>query len=259
MALQIYSLLRRAEIVVAASPIFFYSVTAQLKALIDRSQALWSRKYRLRLSDPLSKTRKGFLLSLGGSRGKRLFEGARLVAQYFFDAVDAEYNGDLTYPGIENADDIKNHPALAADVEHTAKALLKPLQDRRKILFVSRADACRSQMAAAFAQWRVGQNFEVLTAGIEPAAGIHPDLIEVMAEKGLDVAFRSPASLEKILQHYRPDVIIHLDPADESPSLAGIKRIDWDLGDREIQSFPALKRQRDRLEDMTKQTLSEIG
>ena len=51
MSKEIFGLLREAEIVVAASPVFFYSVTAQLKALIDRSQALWSRKYRFRFAD----------------------------------------------------------------------------------------------------------------------------------------------------------------------------------------------------------------
>ena len=77
-------LLREAEIVVVASPVFFYSVTSQLKALIDRSQTFWSRKYRFKLSDPLKKTRKGCYLSMGGSSGKQLFEGVDLVARYFF-------------------------------------------------------------------------------------------------------------------------------------------------------------------------------
>ena len=68
---EVYELLREAELVVAASPVFFYSVTAQLKALIDRSQTLWSRKYRFRLADPLKKTRQGCFLSMGGSSGRR--------------------------------------------------------------------------------------------------------------------------------------------------------------------------------------------
>ena len=50
---EIYPLLRSTDVIVVATPIFFYSVTAQLKALIDRSQALWSRKYKLKLTDPV--------------------------------------------------------------------------------------------------------------------------------------------------------------------------------------------------------------
>ena len=47
MAHEIYPLLRAADAVVLASPIYFYNVTAQLKAPIDRSQTLWARKYKL--------------------------------------------------------------------------------------------------------------------------------------------------------------------------------------------------------------------
>ena len=57
---EIFPLLREADVILLASPIYFYNVTAQLKALIDRCQTLWSRIYRLNLEDPGSKTRRGF-------------------------------------------------------------------------------------------------------------------------------------------------------------------------------------------------------
>ena len=57
---EIYPLLRRADIIVMATPIFFYGATAQLKALIDRSQALWSRRYIHKIEDPGVKWRRGF-------------------------------------------------------------------------------------------------------------------------------------------------------------------------------------------------------
>ncbi len=46
---EIYPLLREAELVVVATPIFFYNMTAQLKAVIDRCQTFWARKYKLKL------------------------------------------------------------------------------------------------------------------------------------------------------------------------------------------------------------------
>ena len=61
----IYALVRRAEVVVMASPIFFYNMTAQLKAVVDRCQTFWARKYKLRLSDPAKKTKRGFFLAVG--------------------------------------------------------------------------------------------------------------------------------------------------------------------------------------------------
>ena len=72
MSREIYGLLRRADIVVAASPVFFYGVTAQLKALIDRCQTLWARRYTLKLNDPGHRTRRGFMLAVGATAGKQL-------------------------------------------------------------------------------------------------------------------------------------------------------------------------------------------
>ena len=67
---EIYPLLREADVIVLASPIYFYNVTAQIKALIDRSQALWSRKYKLNLADPARNYRRGFYCPWGLPEGK---------------------------------------------------------------------------------------------------------------------------------------------------------------------------------------------
>ena len=97
----IYPLFRQADIIVMASPVFFYGPTAQMKAVIDRTQALWARKYVHKLIDPGRKWRQGFLLSLGATKGKNLFNGISLTARYFFDAVGASFEGTLTYRQIE--------------------------------------------------------------------------------------------------------------------------------------------------------------
>ena len=73
-----------------ATPIFFYSVSAQAKALIDRTQALWARRYVIKQDFP-GPERQGVLLAVGATHGKLLFVGARLVAKYFFDAIDAAF------------------------------------------------------------------------------------------------------------------------------------------------------------------------
>ena len=65
--------MRKADLVVLATPIFFYGATAQLKSLIDRSQALWSRKYALGLDDPGRKWRKGTVVNRGCHQGQRIF------------------------------------------------------------------------------------------------------------------------------------------------------------------------------------------
>ena len=82
---EIYPLMRRAEVVVIATPIFFYNMTAQLKAVIDRCQTFWARKYKLKLKDPGASMRRGFLLAVGAStKGKNLFDGLHLTARVLF-------------------------------------------------------------------------------------------------------------------------------------------------------------------------------
>jgi len=112
---KIYPKLLEADVIIFASPIFFYGVTAWAKALIDRSQALWSRKYLLK--DPSlgkeGRKRKGFFISVGATKGQRVFDGAILTVKYFFDVLNAEYVGELLFRGVEAKGDIlKHHEAL---------------------------------------------------------------------------------------------------------------------------------------------------
>lgn len=122
----IYPKLLTADIIVVASPIFFYSVTAITKAFIDRSQALWARKYLLRQIPFTKKTRCGYFLSLGATKGKKLFEGATLTMKYFFDAIDARYCGGLFFRGIEGKGDIKHHPSALQEAGDLGKSLTAP-------------------------------------------------------------------------------------------------------------------------------------
>jgi len=121
---EIYPLLQKADVIVAATPVFFYGPSAQLKALIDRSQTLWSRKYALKIEDPLAATRKGFLLSVGATGGKQLFDGITLIAKYFFDAAGASYEGALTFRKVDHAGELKSLPGHRAKIEASVRDLL---------------------------------------------------------------------------------------------------------------------------------------
>jgi len=109
---KIYPKLLEADVLILASPIFFYGVTAWAKSLIDRSQALWAKKYLLK--DPSlgeeGKKRKGFFISVGATKGQKVFEGAVLTVKYFFDVINADYMGELLFRGVEAKGDILKHP-----------------------------------------------------------------------------------------------------------------------------------------------------
>ncbi len=99
----LYEKIADADRILIASPIYFYNVTAQTKLFIDRCQALWSRKYILKQKIGTRSDRRGYLVSTAATRGERIFEGARLTAQYVFDAMDGVYTADLLVRGVDKA------------------------------------------------------------------------------------------------------------------------------------------------------------
>jgi multimeric flavodoxin WrbA len=120
----IYPKLIEADRIIVASPIFFYGVTSQLKALIDRCQAIWARKYVLKqkLSD---KQRKGAFIAVGATKGKQLFDGSILVIKYFFQAIDVVYIDELLIRGVDKKAEIKEHPAALSDALELGKRLVQ--------------------------------------------------------------------------------------------------------------------------------------
>ena len=106
----------KADIIVLSSPVYFYGFPADLKALIDRIQVLWSRKYRLKLDEFKGRNRKGVLLAAGATNGKDLFDGMRLTARYFFDAADISFTEELCYRGVDEKGQMEIHPAVHDDI-----------------------------------------------------------------------------------------------------------------------------------------------
>lgn len=108
----VYPLFQEADIIFLASPNFFYNVTAQVKLLIDRSQAMWSRKLLEKTPEQRRTydSGKGYLLCIGATKGKNLFLGAELTVKYFYDALDMSYEGGLLLDRIEAKGEILNHP-----------------------------------------------------------------------------------------------------------------------------------------------------
>ena len=109
----VYEKLSNADVVIVASPIFFGSVTAQLKAMIDRYQCSWVAKYVLKRRPPAARKRRGAFLCASGSRKKEFFENAREIVKIFFATLDIEYARELFCPGVEGkAEILANKKAL---------------------------------------------------------------------------------------------------------------------------------------------------
>jgi hypothetical protein len=249
-----YALVKQADVVVLASPVFFYGVTAQAKVFIDRCQMFWGRKYKLGLKDPDGYSRQGFLLSVAASGGKRLFDGMELTAKYFFDAISADYAGSLTYRNVEDAGEILPRPELGEEIQDAAAHLLTPMFTKKSILFISNKDACRSQMAAAFLKEAVKGRVRVLTGGVAAAAAVEPDMVRVMAEKNLDLAYRVPQPLDVVLAGLTCDPyrVIVIGSKETVPALPGVRVDTWDIAPAGVPCLEALRKTRNEIEQRVK-------
>ncbi|MBI2957425.1 MAG: flavodoxin family protein [Chloroflexi bacterium] len=111
--------LRDLDRLILASPVFFMGVTAQTKAMIDRCQALWAMKYRLKLPVPSTpgRKRRGLFLSVGGLpyEKERLFAPSRATVRAFFATLDIKYSGELFFANIDKKAAITEHPTALSD------------------------------------------------------------------------------------------------------------------------------------------------
>lgn len=255
---EIYPLFRRADIIIIATPVFFYGPTAQIKALIDRSQALWSRRYVFNLRDPGRKWRRGLLLSVGATKGKNLFEGINLTAKYFFDAVGAHFDGAVTYNQIEKAGEILKHPTAVDDVRKKAGEMVRTFAGRKKVLFLCTENACRSQMARAFTQQLAGDGIEAESAGSAPAQDINPIMEEVMNENGIDMAFCKPRSIDETVGDWKPDLIISMGCGEDCPVIPGTVSEEWDVEDPSGKPIDFMRQTKNIIEEKVKKLITVL-
>lgn len=107
---QLLEKILNADRLIFATPIFFMSVCAQAKMLIDRSQCLWAHKYVLK-KGPITpgRDRRAMVIAVGGSKSKKQFESIRLTMKSYFDSLQAHYTINLFINKIDAIGDIEMH------------------------------------------------------------------------------------------------------------------------------------------------------
>ena len=98
------------------------------------------------------------------------------------------------------------------------------------VLFVCRQNAGRSQMSQALFERAGGGRHTAASAGTRPAERVHPEVVEAMAELGIDLAERTPRALDRSLAE-RADVVVTMGCGDECPYIPGKRYVDWELQD----------------------------
>jgi arsenate reductase (thioredoxin) len=97
-------------------------------------------------------------------------------------------------------------------------------------LFVCRQNAGRSQMSAALFERAAEGRHRALSAGTAPAERVHPEVVAVMRELGVDLSDRVPQALTRDLAE-QADVVVTMGCGDECPYIPGKRYVDWELED----------------------------
>ncbi len=105
-----------------ASPVFFYTVSAHTKILMDRCQSLWVKKNWVENGPHRPATlRKGMFIGVGATRGKKLFDGILLTIRYFFEVLDMSLDKTLLYRGLDAEKDAMAHPEYLSEARSAGR------------------------------------------------------------------------------------------------------------------------------------------
>lgn len=103
------------------------------------------------------------------------------------------------------------------------------------VLFACVHNAGRSQIAAAlFNRYANPSKARAISAGTQPAARVHPEVISAMAARGIDVSGQQPQRLTPALAA-GAQWLITMGCGDECPIVPGAKRDDWPIPDPKDQ------------------------
>lgn len=125
------------------------------------------------------------------------------------------------------------------------------------VLFVCLHNAGRSQMSQALFERAAGGRHTALSAGTTPAEHVHPEVVEVMGELGIDVSGRTPQSLTAELAE-RADVVVTMGCGDECPYIPGKRYIDWDLPDPKGRPIEEIRTIRENISVRVEALLTEL-
>ena len=119
----LYKKIKKANAVILASPIFFGSLTAQTKIMVDRYQCKWRYKYMLKKSPP-TKLKPGALILTEASQRDSFLDNAKSIVKNFFATADIEYKKELFCKNLEGKGAALKHPDYPKNAFALGKTLL---------------------------------------------------------------------------------------------------------------------------------------
>ena len=125
------------------------------------------------------------------------------------------------------------------------------------VLFVCLHNAGRSQMSQALFERAADGRHTAVSAGTTPAEHVHPEVVEVMRELGLDLAERRPRLLTRELAE-GADVVVTMGCGDQCPSIPGKRYINWELDDPKGRPVDEVRATRDEIARRVGELVAEL-
>ena len=126
-----------------------------------------------------------------------------------------------------------------------------------RVLFVCLHNAGRSQMSRALFERAAKGRHEAESAGTTPAERVHPEVVEVMSELGLDVSEQVPKKLTREMAE-RADVVVTMGCGDACPYIPGKRYVDWDLADPKGRPLDEVRATRDLIGRKVSELVAEL-
>jgi arsenate reductase len=124
-------------------------------------------------------------------------------------------------------------------------------------LFVCLHNAGRSQMSAALFERAAGGRHQSQSSGTQPGERVHPEVVEVMNEIGIDVAGNVPRKLDREQAEWA-DVVVTMGCGDECPYIPGKRYVDWDLEDPKGRPIEEVRATRDEIGRRVEALVAEL-
>jgi protein-tyrosine-phosphatase len=124
-------------------------------------------------------------------------------------------------------------------------------------LFVCRRNAGRSQMSQALFERAARGRHTAQSAGTAPAEHVHPTVVEVMLEVGIDLSGVTPRELSRAMVE-RADVVVTMGCGDQCPVVPGTRRIEWSLPDPEDSPLADVRTTRDTIAKQVEALVTEL-
>ena len=126
-----------------------------------------------------------------------------------------------------------------------------------RALFVCLHNAGRSQMSEALFSRAAEGRHEARSAGTTPGERVHPEVVEVMAELGIDLGDRIPRKLTREDAEWA-DVVVTMGCGDECPYIPGKRYLDWELADPKGRSLEEVRATREEIERRVQTLVGEL-